>query len=469
MGEDQLHIMFFPFMAAGHIIPTLDMVKLFSSRGNVKITLVITHSNSSMVAQQLENQENINFKQIEFPDQDSGLPKEYDTVDKIKGAPELFPKFLKALELMQNPFEKILQEFSPDCLVADMFYPWATNAAAKFDIPRLVFHGVSLFALCGSEVMRRDKPFKNVSSDTEHFVIPNIPHEIVFTRQQLSDTDREEFETDMTRLMRRVLETDKKSYGILINSFLELDPVYTEYYKTVFGRRAWNIGPLLLCRRQGRELQSSGDDNNVCLRWLDGKKPNSVIYLCFGSGSVFTTAQLQDIAFGLEAAGQQFIWVVRQEVDENWLPEGFEEKILSDNRGLIIKGWAPQVRILEHKAVGAFLTHCGWNSILEAICAGVPMVTWPLFAEQFYNERFVTRILGIGIPVGAPKYGMISSGVSKEAIAKALKAIMEGEKALEVRNKANESKKMAWKAVEKGGSSYNELSALLEEIRQLNR
>ncbi|GAA0141420.1 glycosyltransferase [Lithospermum erythrorhizon] len=168
MGSDehQLHIMLFPFMAAGHTIPTLDMVKLFSSHGNVKVTLVITPSNASMVAQQLNNQENVTSKQIEFPDPDSGLPPGCVSVDKLKGAPELFPKFLKALELMQNPFEKILQEFSPDCLVAEMFYPWATN----------VFHGVCLFALSGSEFMRRDKPFKKVSSDTEHFVLPNLLH-----------------------------------------------------------------------------------------------------------------------------------------------------------------------------------------------------------------------------------------------------------------------------------------------------
>ena len=103
------------------------------------------------------------------------------------------------------------------------------------------------------------------------------------------------------------------------------------------------------------------------LEWLDSKKPNSVIYV--------------EIATGPEASGKQFIWVGKREkkegVKDEWLPEGFEERM--KGRGLIIRAWAPQVPILEHKAIGGFVTHWGWNSILESICAGVPMVTWSSF------------------------------------------------------------------------------------------
>ncbi|XVF45100.1 hypothetical protein PTKIN_Ptkin02bG0178800 [Pterospermum kingtungense] len=119
----------------------------------------------------------------------------------------------------------------------------------------------------------------------------------------------------------------------------------------------------------------------------------------------FTAAQLIEIALGLEASGQHFIWVVRKQNNNNGnddcLPEGFEERV--EGHGLIIRGWAPQMLILDHEAVGGFVTHCGWNSILEGITAGVPMVTWPLSAEQFLNEKLVTNVLKIGIVVGINK------------------------------------------------------------------
>ncbi|XP_042957819.1 UDP-glucose flavonoid 3-O-glucosyltransferase 7-like [Carya illinoinensis] len=113
-----------------------------------------------------------------------------------------------------------------------------------------------------------------------------------------------------------------------------------------------------------------------------------------------------EIAMGLEASGQQFIWVVKKDKnekeDEDWLPMGFEKRM--EGKGLIIRGLAPQVLILDHEAVGGFVTHCGWNSTLEGVTAGLPMVTWPLFSEQFVNEKLVTEVLKIGVPVGAQQY-----------------------------------------------------------------
>ncbi|KAL2905184.1 Scopoletin glucosyltransferase, partial [Bienertia sinuspersici] len=85
---------------------------------------------------------------------------------------------------------------------------------------------------------------------------------------------------------------------------------------------------------------------------------------------------------------KEFIWVVKNRKSKEWLPTGFKQRI--GEKGLLIRGWAPQVLILEHEAIGAFVTHCGWNWTLEAISAGVPMITWPIFAEQFYNEKLVT-------------------------------------------------------------------------------
>lgn len=223
---------------------------------------------------------------------------------------------------------------------------------------------------------------------------------------------------------------------------------------------------------KGKRGRSRGfGDEHEFLKWLDLKEANSVVYICFGSMSSFSDAQLMEIAMGLEASGKQFIWVVKKEKKEGvrgeWLPEGFEKRM--EGKGLIIRGWAPQVLILEHEAVGGFVTHSGWNSTLEAVCAGVPMVTWPVFAEQFYNEKLVTQILRIGVEVGAQKWERLAGDfVKKEALEKAVSRIMGGEEVEGMRARAKTLAEMASMAIEQGGSSYSDLDALIEEVRLLH-
>lgn len=223
---------------------------------------------------------------------------------------------------------------------------------------------------------------------------------------------------------------------------------------------------------KGKRGRSRGfGDEHEFLKWLDLKEANSVVYICFGSMSSFSDAQLMEIAMGLEASGKQFIWVVKKErkegVREEWLPEGLEKRM--EGKGLIIRGWAPQVLILEHEAVGGFVTHCGWNSTLEAVCAGVPMVTWPVFAEQFYNEKLVTQILRIGVEVGAQKWErLVGDFVKREALEKAVCRIMDGEEVEGMRARARALSEMASRAIEEGGSSFSDLDAFIEEVRLLH-
>ena len=210
--------------------------------------------------------------------------------------------------------------------------------------------------------------------------------------------------------------------------------------------------------------------------WLDSKKPRSVIYACLGSLCRLVPAQLIELGLGLEASNQPFIWVIKtgdqrylEELEEWLVKERFEERI--KGRGLLIKGWAPQVLILSHPAVGGFITHCGWNSTLESVCSGVPMITWPLFAEQFFNEKLVVEVLRIGIKVGVEipvrwgdeeKVGVL---VKKDGVEKAIAMLMDGEEEGEKRReKARELGEVAKKALEKGGSSQLNMSFLIEDI-----
>ncbi|KAK4284563.1 hypothetical protein QN277_001380 [Acacia crassicarpa] len=477
-----LHIFFLPFPGHGHLIPTTDMARLFAARG-VRATIVTTPLNLPLVSKIIEKSKapsnsNINIVAIKFPSVEAGLPEGCEHVDSIPSM-SLIPNFFKATSMLQEPFEQFLQQHRPDCLIAGAFFHWATDSADKFGIPGILFHGTSSFSLCASECMRLYKPHKNVSSESEPFVIPNLPGEIKLTRMVLPEyVINDDDESELARGRRKIMESAGRSFGVIVNSFCGLEQIYADLYQKLVGKKTWHIGPVSLLNKDIEEKANRGKQASIneqdCLKWLDSKKPDSVLYVCFGSMANFTDSQLKEIAMGLEASGQNFIWVVRrtkkanqqeQEEDDKqeWLPEGFEKRM--EEKGLIIRGWAPQVLILDNEATGGFVTHCGWNSTLEGVSAGVPMVTWPVSAEQFYNEKLVTQVLRIGVPVGAKKWvRVVGDSVQKEAIEKAVRRVMVGEEALEMRNRAKKLGSMAKEAMEEGGSSSLALDALIQEL-----
>ncbi|KAK7819481.1 scopoletin glucosyltransferase [Quercus suber] len=233
----QLHIFFFPFMGHGHLIPTMDMAKLFTARG-LKATIVTTPRNVPLFSKTSDI--NIDIQIIKFPAVEAGLPEGCENIDSLN-SPDMAHNFLKATKMLQQPLEQLLQDFQPSCLVADMFFPWATDVAAKFGIPRLVFHGISFFSLSVDHSLRLYEPHKKVFSDSEPFVLPNFPGDIKLTRMQLPDFIRHEVETDFSKLLQEVMESELRSYGVVVNSFYELEPAYAEHYKNVMGRKAWHI------------------------------------------------------------------------------------------------------------------------------------------------------------------------------------------------------------------------------------
>ncbi|ONH91694.1 hypothetical protein PRUPE_8G130700 [Prunus persica] len=478
-SHEQLHIFFFPYMAQGHSIPLIDIAKIFASHG-VKSTLITTPLNAPLFSKAIQSSKELGFKieliVIRFPTEEVGLPPGCESTN-LATTKEMKEKFFRATTLLRPQLEQILDQQRPHCLLADTLFPWATDVAAKFGIPRLIFHGTGFFPLCASLSVILYEPHLKVSSDSEVFTLPNFPVEIKLTGSQIPAFLKKKVETEFTKLFEASKACEERSYGVIVNSFYELEPVYADHYRKVFGRKAWHIGPVSLCNKAAldkaemRGMEASLDEHE-CLNWLNSKKPNSVVYICFGSMTNFSDPQLFEIALGLEASGREFIWVVKKEKKEKeeWLPEGFEKRM--EGKGLIIRGWAPQVLILEHEAIGGFVTHCGWNSILEGVSSGVPMITWPVSAEQFYNEKLLTEILRIGVAVGVQQWATFvdvkqEASVKSEAIKKAVTEIMVGDEAEEIRSRAKALREMARKAVEEGGSSFSDLTALIEELKSL--
>ncbi|PIA65534.1 hypothetical protein AQUCO_00100790v1 [Aquilegia coerulea] len=475
--SSQLHVFFFPLMAHGHTIPMIDIAKLFAARGT-KCTIITTPLNVVHFEDNIDRDKksglDIGIEIIPFPCVEAGLPEGCESLNCIP-SPDMILPFVNALERFREPFERLIEMHCPDCVVADMFLPWTTDAAKKYGIPRLVFHGTSTFSLCVVENMLRYTPQVNVTSDSEVFVLSNFPGQIEFKKSQLRKRDGNT-QSAFIELRRKMSETELTSFGIVINSFYELEPVYAEYYRKDLGRsKTWYIGPVSLSNRNVIDKAHRGKkatiDEHHCLNWLDSKKPKSVLYVSFGSISRFNTAQLVEIAMGLESSNVSFIWVIRMEnikSEDQFLPEGFNERL--EGKGLIIKDWAPQVLILDHPAIGGFMTHCGWNSTLEGISAGLPLITWPLFAEQFNNEKLVTQVLKTGITAGnevwspwiEPEKVLVTKDMVEEVVTQLMGT---GEEAEHLRSRARDLGETAKKAVEEDGTSYNDLTSLIEQLR----
>ncbi|XP_038972453.1 scopoletin glucosyltransferase-like [Phoenix dactylifera] len=335
------------------------------------------------------------------------------------------------------------------------FLTSSADVARELGIPRLVFHVSGLFSLTVHDTIHLQSPHLSVSSDSEPFLVSGLPHRVELIKSELPETFLLPQSLDTKR------DAEKNSFGIIVNTFFDLEPEYAEIYMKEPGRRTWLIGPVSLVHKDKNDLSNRGQDPDadpaLLLSWLDTKPASSVLYVCFGSLCEFGDDQLNEIGAGLEASGHPFIWVVRRNPGESLSPRIEEIKKRVGVRGIIVHGWAPQVVVLGHPAVGGFMTHCGWNSTLEAVCAGVAMVAWPLFYEQFINQRLITDVLKIGVRVPGVGGNMLLMGwkndvVKAQEVAGALERVMgKGEEAEGMRRRAREFGKKARLAMEEGG------------------
>ncbi|MQM17768.1 hypothetical protein Taro_050746 [Colocasia esculenta] len=483
MGPEahNLEVFFFPFLAPGHMIPAVDMARLFASRG-VKATVVTTRGNASLVQPAIDwankSGRHMRLLLMPFPSSEAGLPEGCENVASVPA--ELQFKFMiTSTPLLRDPLERLIREHQPDCIISDGFFPWTADVALGFGIPRIVFDGTNFFSNCVTHSLQYHAPSERLAEGETTFVVPGLPHRIELLKTQTPDMRAMPEAADF---LRQLEESELRSFGMVVNSFYELEPEYADHYRNAMGRKAWHVGPVSLCREDTADEATRGAESSIdvadCLNWLDSKKPSSVLYVSFGSISLFTSVQLREIALALEASNLPFIWVVRDFGDsagheEEWLPEGFRNKVSENNSGLVIRGWAPQVLILNHGAVGAFVTHCGWNSCLEAISAGVPLVTWPLSGEQFYNERQMTEVLQIGTAVGAGAWTRRAEErelIKAEQIEKVVSRVIGGgEEAEGKRRKARELARRARRAMEEGGSSYSDMDRLIDELIEERR
>lgn len=476
----QLHFLLVPLMSQSHIIPLTDFAKLLVRRGLI-VSIVTTPRNAirhkAAIGHLVEAGLKIQMIPLEFPSQEVGLPHGCENMDALTSM-ELAMDFFEASEMLEVPLEKLIGELEPkpSCIISTNALPWTQRVAEKFNIPRYIFETISCFTLLCSRIMSRANILDDMISESDPILVPDIPHKIEFIKSQLPEATKKASPDDVKGIIDQIKQAQYSARGTLVNTFEELEPFYVEGLRKE-RKNVLCIGPVSLCNEELLEKSNRGSkasiDEHFCMKWLDSMKPNSVVYACFGSLCHISFPQLKEIGLGLEESNFPFIWIIRgqnysAEV-EKWLSEeGFQERV--QGRGLIIRGWAPQVLILSHPSVGGFLTHCGWNSTLEGVSAGVPMITWPMFAEQFYNENFIVNVLEIGVRIGV-KVGMKSGEeeamVKRDSVKKAIEKVIGEEEEMKLRReRAQKLGKMAMEAMLDGGSSYKNITLLIQDVMQ---
>ncbi|XP_074311985.1 UDP-glycosyltransferase 89A2-like [Silene latifolia] len=445
------HILVFPYPAQGHMLALLDLTHQLALHG-FKITILVTPKNLPLLNSLLTTHPNsVNPLVLPFPTHPN-LPFGVENVKDIGNAGNA-PIILSLKKLE----EQVIQWFQsnpspPQAILSDFFLGYTNNWAHQLGIPRFAFFSTRAFlSLIIDHVLENIDTLWNL----HEINFPNIPRSPTFVHHQLPSMFKayKNGDTNWISCKNSMLE-NFKSYGIVFNTYYALEAEYLDYIKMKVGHdRVYSVGPLNAIGLS-RVNPDSGIGYDV-LNWVDKWSDGSVLFVCFGSQKMLTKPQMEALALGLERSGVRFIWVVKAETS-HMVPDGFEKRVA--DRALIVHGWAPQTEILSHKAIGGFVSHCGWNSTLESIMAGVMILAWPMEADQFVNARLLVEDMGSAVGLCEGEDTVPDSEMLSRVIEKSMgRNIVQRERAKVIRE-------MAFEAIKSGGSSMKDLDALVKKI-----
>ncbi|GJM99739.1 hypothetical protein PR202_ga16868 [Eleusine coracana subsp. coracana] len=464
-------VVLYPFPGVGHIVPMVQLAKVFLRHG-YDVTVVLIEPPSGFGAGDVaRSNPSISFHV---------LPRIPDPVESAGNK----PPFLVMLELMRR-YNDELQEFLLSIprrqrlhsLVTSMFTAHAVDVAAKLRVPVYTFFAspaavLAVVTQLPALLAGRTTGLKELGETPLEFLgVPPFPASHIMP--EVLEHPEEEFCKAIVDVWKRNTDTD----GVLVNTFELLESRAVQALRdphqcVVPGRvlpPIYCVGPLVNGDKDQAEskLASSIRRRHECLQWLDAQPETSVVFLCFGSRGVLSVEQLKEIAVGLDKSGHRFLWTVRKPAGESEkdlddiLPAGFLER--TKGRGIVVESWAPQTDVLRHPSTAAFVTHCGWNSTLEAITAGVPMLCWPLYAEQMLNKVLITEDMGLGLEMKGYKAGFITA----EEVEAKMRLVLESEEGGELRKRIAARKEEAEMALQDGGSSQVAFAKFLSDVNNL--
>ncbi|KAF8655121.1 hypothetical protein HU200_061256 [Digitaria exilis] len=473
------HLVLVPFPAQGHVAPLLQLARLLHARG-AHITFVHTHFNYRRLVlakgePAVHPSTSPSFR-VEVID--DGIPLSSPQHD--------IPGLVDALRRnCPSPFRSLLARLAAEaeteggappvtCVVADVVMPFAPAVAREAGVPEVQFFTASACGLMGyvhyGELVRRGLvPLKDESCFTNGYLDTPLEWIPAMKHMRLRDMPAFCHTTDPDDVMVAVTQHEymasaAASSAIILNTLYELEKDVVDAL-AAFLPPIYTVGPLASVLSSSSSTPPPAMDISIwkedtrCLPWLDGKPASSVVYVNFGSVAVMTAAEAREFAVGLARCGSPFLWVRRPDVVDGEeaapLPEELADAVARG--GGMVSAWCPQAAVLRHAAVGLFVSHCGWNSMLEAVAAGKPVLGWPMIAEQTTNCRQVCEVWGNGARLPEKK---VESG----AVAEMVREMMGGEMGKEKRAKAAEWKKAAEDGAMEGGSSWRNVERLVDDV-----
>ncbi|KAJ7961842.1 UDP-glycosyltransferase [Quillaja saponaria] len=452
MGQGR-RVVLFPYPLQGHINPMLQLANILHTKG-FSITMIHTNYNSLNSS---------HYPQFTFHSIFDGVSEteasKLDTIDLIALIN------LRCETPFKDCLAKLLSDNSEEpiaCLISDPTFHFVQGVTDTLHLPKFVLRtsGVLSFLAFAAFPLLRERGYLPIQDSHLEEAVPELPPLQVKELPVIDARDPDAF----YQLVSGIVNEGKTSSGIIWNSIEELETLALATLHQDFSIPMFPIGPFHKYFPAASSSSSSLlAQDQTCISWLNRQQPKSVVYVSFGSIAAISDTEFLEIAWGLAYSKQPFLWVIRPGLihGSEWLeplPKGFLDNV--GGKGHIVK-WAPQLEVLAHPAVGAFWTHNGWNSTLESICEGIPMICMPFFTDQKVNAKYVTHVWRVGLKVG-------NMGLERGDVERTIRKIMVENEGMEIRERMLNLKEKVNVCLKQGGSSHQALERLVSYILHLH-
>ncbi|OAY79450.1 DIMBOA UDP-glucosyltransferase BX8-like [Ananas comosus] len=470
-------LLLFPLPFQGHINPMFELAALLHSRSGcsgggggggdgVDFSITILHTTTHPITSPMHpSYRYVSLAPVDDELSNSNCDRELPPIveDVVLHIFHLNARFEASFRDRVAAMLEDAEEEPVACVIADAHWFAVHAAARRLGVPSVALRTGSAASFCSfmAYPLLMQKGYIPVKESELNEAVEEVPPMRVRDLPRVDQSDP----VAVAELLAKVVAGVRNSSGLILNAAELMESAEVDKIRRELAHiQVFAIGPLHKFTPLAAQPNQLPPDR-TCLAWLDAQPAASVLYVSFGSVASLPEKHFVETAFGLALSGRAFLWVVRPgsvrgprgAAVETKLPEGFEET--TRGRGRVVE-WAPQQEVLRHRAVGAFWTHCGWNSTLEAISEGVPLICAPQFGDQMGNARYATRVWGIAAEVEGELW-------ERGRIAAVIKAVMEGREGEEMRERARELKQKLSASVSRGGSSHAGAERLVEYLKSL--
>ncbi|KAL2939179.1 Limonoid UDP-glucosyltransferase [Bienertia sinuspersici] len=465
-----VHVFMVSFPGQGHINPLLRLGKILASKG-----LLVTFTTTENFGQNIRSSNDavsdqpvpvgdglirFEFFDDEWPD---GDPRKYD-----------MDQYLPQLEVVGRRWviERVAglaQEGRPvSCLINNPFIPWVSDVAEDLGLPSAMLWPQNCACFLSYFYFHHNlikfPTEDDLYIDVEVPTLPLLKWDEIPTF--LHPTTPYAF---LKRAILKQYNNLSKPFCVLLDTFYELEKSTVDHTVELLAPCPIRpVGPLFKQSEPGWANVRADPlrPNQDCLKWLDGKPDGSVVYISFGTIVFPKQEQIDEIAAGLERAGVSFLWVMKPPLKESGLsnhtlPEGFFDRVADNGK---VVHFSPQEQVLAHPAVACFMTHCGWNSTMESLSSGVPVIAFPSWGDQVTDAKFLCDVFGTGLLLTRGEHE--KRVIPRDEVEKCLRDATSGPKAAEMKKNALKWKASADKAISKGGSSDENIRIFVDEVRK---